>query len=408
MAGLAAARELLANGYRVTVLEARSRIGGRIWTDTSIGAPVDLGASWIQGVDGNPVGALARSLRVPTVATGENVAAFDHDGRRLSDQTVREVEKDFDALTREVESLAGSLDRDISIGAAIQRVLQGERLDEFEQRALNWAMASLSTDSAADLDVMSLLHADDDKGFDGDDVIVPGGYARIVEGMTGGAEIRLEHRVTRVAVEAAGVRVETSRGPVAADRVIVTLPLGVLQAGTVSFSPPLSARKREAISRLRMGVLNKVVLKFDRAFWPDADNFAYLSKTAGEFPDFFNHRKATGQPILVAFAAGTFGQALEARSDRDVQARLMEILRLMGSATPAPVAMVRTRWAADEFTRGSYAYIPVGASPDDRRTLAEPEGRVQFAGEATTTDYPATVHGAYLSGVREAGRLIRG
>ena len=156
-----------------------------------------------------------------------------------------------------------------------------------------------------------------------------------------------------------------------------------------------------------MGVLDKAVLRFSRAFWPEAANFAYLSSTPGEWPAFVNLHAALGVPYLMGFAAGSWAREMEGRPEGEVRARVVEILRAMfGSRTPEPEAFLRTRWAHDPFTLGSYSFVPVGSGPDDRRALAEPvEERLFFAGEATSPDYPATVHGAFLSGVREAQRI---
>lgn len=410
MAGLSAARELQSRGYRVTVVEARQRIGGRTWTDHSLGAPIDLGASWIEGTRGNPVAALATQFGVRTVATGQDLGAWGPDGRRLSDATIEGYDKAFEELMGEVERLAASFDRDISIGEGVRRALEGETLDAGERRALDWAMAALSTDSAADLDEMSLLHADDDDGFGGGDVILPGGYVQIVDRLASGLDVRLGHQATRIDYQGPEVQVTTTRGAIRGDRVVVTLPLGVLKAGVVQFTPPLPAGTEHAIATLAMGVLNKTVLRFPRPFWPAVDGFGFLSDTPGEYPEIFNHHKATGQPVLVAFAAGRFGRRLEGRSDPEIQDRLVAILRRMfGASSPQPVAMVQTRWAADPFARGSYAFVPLGGRAVARKALSEPvAGRLYFAGEATSTEYPGTVHGAVLSGLREAQRIIRG
>jgi monoamine oxidase len=408
IAGLAAARELRSNGRRVTVIEARTRLGGRTWTDTSLGDPVDLGASWIEGTRANPVADLARQFGLATVETGDALAAWGADGGRLSDDTLARYGAEFDELFEEVERLGRSLDRDISIGEGIRRALAGETLDAAERRALDWAMSALSTDSAADPDEMSLLYADDDEGFDGSDVIFPGGYRQLVDALARGLDVRLGHQVTRIEVARTEVRVTTTRGVLRGDRVLVTLPLGVLKSGAVAFSPPLPAQTREALDGLAMGVLNKTVMRFPRAYWPNLDSFAYLSDTPGEFPEIFNHHKATGRPILIAFAAGRFGREIEQRTDRQIQEQLAAILRKMfGTSSPAPSALVQTRWSRDPFARGSYAFVPVGGRAAHRRALSESvAGRLFFAGEATSAEHPGTVPGAFLSGLREAQRIL--
>ncbi len=395
-------------GAEVLVLEARARLGGRTWTDSRLGVPVDLGAAWIEGVDGNPLTGLARRADLRTLATGDSIAAYDHDGRRLGEDEIESIGSEFDALLETAEGLAGEVERDISLGEAMRRALGDEAPGAAERRALDWAMASMATDSAADFDEMSLLGADDDDGFDGESVILPGGYVGIVDYLARGLEVRLAQAVRRIRVLAAGVEVYTHAGRHAADRVVVSVPLGVLAGGGIAFEPGLPPAKRGAIAALRMGVLDKAVLRFPRVAWPGEQNFAFLSARAGEWPTFLNLAPTLGEPLLVGFCAGGYARWMEQQEEARVRARVTAILRTMfGRALPEPTGFLRTRWIADPWTRGSYSFVPVGADAELRDRLAEPVGgRLYFAGEATSRRYPATVHGAYLSGVREAERIV--
>jgi monoamine oxidase len=206
------------------------------------------------------------------------------------------------------------------------------------------------------------------------------------------------------------IRIETSRGAFEADAAILTAPLGVLQRGAVAFDPPLSEEKRAALGRLGMGVLDKVALRFPRAFWPRERHFVgYASARADEFPVFLNLARGGGAPILVGFAGGSAARELEGRSDAEIAGAAMAVLRrIFGRGVPEPEAAVATRWASDPDALGSYSNLRVGADPADYDRLAAPlaGGRLRFAGEATNRAHPATVHGAYLSGVREAERLL--
>lgn len=219
--------------------------------------------------------------------------------------------------------------------------------------------------------------------------------------------VRLGEIVRRIEARADGVRVETDRGVYEAGRAIVTLPLGVLKKGSVTFSPPLPADKQGAIDRLAMGALNKIGLVFPHAFWPAEPHFlGYMSEARGEIPVILNLHHFTGRPALIAFLTGRFSARTANVPDDEVQARIMEILRSMfGDSIPEPTGMIRTHWERDPFAFGSYAHIPVGAEPRDMDLLAEPVGRVHFAGEATHRMHGGTVHGAMLSGLREAKRI---
>lgn len=217
-----------------------------------------------------------------------------------------------------------------------------------------------------------------------------------------------------------------------ADVVLCTLPLGVLklatapqsnQQNTVQFLPPLPDWKTSAIQRLGFGNLNKVVLCFEKIFWnPNANLFGHVGSTTasrGELFLFWNLYKA---PVLLALVAGEAAAIMENVSDDVIVGRCIAVLKgIFGNqGVPQPKETVVTRWRADPWSRGSYSFVAVGSSGSDYDILASPvipggtntnpgpaqgPARVFFAGEHTIRNYPATVHGAFLSGLREASRI---
>ncbi|EHH14433.1 hypothetical protein EGK_00357 [Macaca mulatta] len=207
------------------------------------------------------------------------------------------------------------------------------------------------------------------------------------------------------------------------DAVLCTLPLGVLkqQPPAVQFVPPLPEWKTSAVQRMGFGNLNKVVLCFDRVFWdPSVNLFGHVGSTTasrGELFLFWNLYKA---PILLALVAGEAAGIMENISDDVIVGRCLAILKgIFGSsAVPQPKETVVSRWRADPWARGSYSYVAAGSSGNDYDLMAQPITpgpsipgapqpipRLFFAGEHTIRNYPATVHGALLSGLREAGRI---
>jgi monoamine oxidase len=128
----------------------------------------------------------------------------------------------------------------------------------------------------------------------------------------------------------------------------------------------------------------------------------------GVFPEFYDLSALAGAPVLVGLYAGGFAREMQAgASDADIVSGALAVLtEVHGAAVPDPVASLVTHWTTDPYTRGSYVYLPPGATMEDLATLAEPEGeRLRFAGEATVPDAYGNVHGAVLSGLREARRL---
>src|SRR5262249_17834734 len=150
----------------------------------------------------------------------------------------------------------------------------------------------------------------------------------------------------------------------------------------------------------------KVVLVFERAFWPPGyDDFGHFDAVHGRYAEILNGQRSSGHPVLYAFTAGAFARAMEGRSDAAVVAELMAVVPSpFGRSAPAPKASKVVRWGQDPSALGSSSFLPVGAPPADYTALAEPCGRVRFAGEATHPQQWASVPGAYLSGVREAQR----
>lgn len=413
IAGLAAARQLHDAGYRVTILEGRNRIGGRVWTDrTWPNIPLDMGGAWIHGVNGNPIKALADQLGVVTVHSDyDNIQVYDQHGRALTDAEMDELDVYLTAVDETIEEAQGETETDKPLAEAISEAAEAEELTPQQLHQLNYVVNSaIEQEYAADVDELSLWEWDQDDAQSGHDVVFPGGYDQIVHPLAAGLDIRLEQIVTGLAYGADGVSVTTNQGAFSADRVIVTVPLGVLQKGAIAFSPPLPAWKQAAIDRLGMGVLNKTYLRFPAVFWDeDVEMIGHMADPKGEWAEYLNIAYYTGEPVLVGFNVAHFGRAIEALSDEEIVAGMMGVLRkLYGSDIPKPEAWLITRWNSDPFTYGSYSHIPVGASGKDYVTLAQPVGeRLFFAGEATNRSHPSTVHGAFLSGERAAAEVMR-
>jgi len=155
----------------------------------------------------------------------------------------------------------------------------------------------------------------------------------------------------------------------------------------------------------KVGVLNKVFLEFPKVFWEDdVEVLNYVSKQKGHWQESYNLHYYTKRPILCMFAAADFAVQMESWTDEQVVASALKVLREIEDKVPPPTRHVVTRWHMDPFARGSYSYSGVGAvQPRDRRAIAAPVGdRLFFAGEHASVLYPATAHGAYLSGVDAA------
>ena len=423
LAGLGAARALAQHGIAVTVLEARDRVGGRCYTRDG----VDYGAHWIHGTEGNPITNLAHELGLTTLFVGGDSTysgGWDHlvlhgpGGKTLaaadklrSILIADEVRDELDADRR--RRLRDDDASDCSLHDALDAVLARRELAEIDRRSVEWHIAlSARDDCGADERALSFLRWDDGYEVYGyGDSVLAGGFGALATGLAQGLDIRRNSPVQRVEWDPLKpVRVHTESGVHEGEAVIVTLPLGVLQANTVAFHPALPDPKRAAISRLGVGAITKVILHFASPFWPpDQYAFGYLCQAVEGNPTLaINLWKSHRLPALVLMTGGSLARKLERCSEDQVRAWSLRVLREMfGAAVPEPHAVERTQWDSDRFSRGSYSYIAVGGTPADMETLAEPVGgRLFFAGEATYRFHWAGAHGAYASGLREAARLL--
>ena len=405
IAGLAAAAELQAAGWSDAVLlEARDRIGGRIWTSRMGSHPVDLGASWIHGVAGNPIAKLAAEHHIQTLPTDyDNKTIYFHDLPR-SHQSVDHILKGFWQYVQHRPS--------ISLRKLYETYVKVSALSEEEQHYLTYVLnTSIEHEFGADIDNLSLESITGGKGWPGYDALFPEGYGQIVEVLAKGLDIRTGQAVSTIDYRGPDIVLTTAKGAtIEAASVVVTVPLGIIKNRAVKFSPELPLAKLRALEGLSMGVLNKTCLLFDEVFWPpNVELLGYLSSRPTQWAETINLNHYTNKPILMMFNAGSYGERTEEMCDEEVVHEAIEALKGMFGTVPAPKEVLITRWLSDPWSRGSYSYVPVGSSFGLHAELSKPiENKVFFAGEATHEMYPATVHGAFLSGVRAARNITSG
>lgn len=401
LAGLACAQRLQQAGRRVIVLEARSRLGGRIWTERRRGLPLDLGASWLHGIDRNPlVPLMQQTLGQPLRRTDyDDTITFGPDGRPWSEARSEAAEHWLEALVARTEREA---EPEQPLSAFLPAKLTPDQRFELTVTVEHELGADVQTISAAEA-------LGDGQELVGDDALLPRGMAPLVQHLAKGLDVRLNQRVLAVVQHSSGlVTVQTSQGSFQAKRVCCTLPLGVLQRGLVQFSPPLPAAKQQAIRRLGMGLLDKLVLIFPRAFWGNETVIRNDGPQPGLWAEWFNLQPVLGQPVLMGFNAGSVARQVARQTDQAiVQSGLAALRRCYGAkVVPDPSDHLLSRWGDDPFSGGSYSFPRVGCQPGDRQALAAPWRSLVFAGEATSQDTPATLQGAYSSGLKAARQLL--
>ncbi|KAK8968971.1 hypothetical protein KSP40_PGU012336 [Platanthera guangdongensis] len=429
-AGLGAARHLISQGFKVVLLEGRLRPGGRVLTrkmeGSGVVAAADLGGSVLTGINGNPLGVLARQLGLPLHKVRDKCPLYLPDGRPVDPAVDSRIEVAFNQLLEKVcklrEAIMDELKSvDVSLGEALEafRRVYGVAEPAEERMLLDWHLANLEYANAASLSDLSLAFWDQDDPYEmgGDHCFIPGGNEHFIRALADGIPIFYGKKVNRIQYGCDGVMVYADGQAFRGDMSLCTVSLGVLKKGIIEFVPSLPPRKQEAIDRLGFGLLNKVAMLFPYDFWGGAiDTFGHLARNScqrGEFFLFYSYSSVSGGPLLVALVAGESAITFEKAPPKEPVERALGVLRDIfapkGIQVPDPLQVVCTRWGEDKFTFGSYSYVAVGSSGDDYDFLAENigNGRVFFAGEATNRRYPATMHGALLSGLREAANICR-
>lgn len=421
VAGLTAARLLQDAGRRVVVLEARDRVGGRVHTERTGGQVTDRGASWIHGIDGSAVADAVRAFGLPTVeftvggyqVDGRPIAYHAPDGRRMSDAEAVRFADDVHAVDRTlVDVIAVSAPAD-SYRMVVERAVAAQGWDAERAERVREHLEHRSEEQyGVGADELA-AHGLDDDTIEGDEVVFPHGYDELPAHLAEGLDVRLGHTVTAVSRGLGGVVVTVDDGarstPFAAGSAVATVPVSVLQAGTITFDPPLPDRHREALGHLRMNAFEKVVLRFPERFW-DEDVYAVrqLGPEGSWWHSWYDLTRIDGEPTLLTFAAGPAARAIRGWSAERVAASVLDQLRrLYGDRVAAPTSVLVTAWQDDPWALGSYAHMLPGSTTADHDDLAEPiDGVLHLAGEATWTDDPATVSAALYSGHRAAERVL--
>ncbi|WP_028457613.1 NAD(P)/FAD-dependent oxidoreductase [Chloroflexus sp. Y-396-1] len=392
IAGLAAGHTLQSAGCRVLVLEARQRIGGRIWTDTRYG-PVEFGAEFIHGHRAASW-ELVQQAGLPTSCWGRD-RHFAIGGRMLAPDDPIST-----AVLQLYQQICCYRGPEVSVAELIER---STALPAVKQLVGRW-LANLEGADLSRLSATALARERRLSTIGEDNFHIDCGYQRLLEPLSTNLTIELGTVVTLIRWNADQVEVMSAdRRQWCARYLVVTVPVSLLQAGLPAFEPPLPTDKQTALAAIPMGHVTKLVLWFEQRFWSD---FTVLS-TDGVIATWWPVSSAR-TPTLMGYAGGQQAiRVAELGESEAIAVALRELQTLFAvEVKPYFLGGRLIDWSRDPWSRGAYTYSSAG-TPAARVTLAMPLGPIHFAGEATVTGAEiATVHGAFESGRRAARAIL--
>jgi monoamine oxidase len=430
-AGLAAAMTLKAKGItNFIVLEAKDHIGGRSYTVNESfngeSIPIDYGSMWIHGGTSNPLYPILTTVGgIPTSESTypermykTNAGGAYTDGQ-LNTYYDTLYEHGFFAYQANRQD---STDVDETLQATANKYLSTLSSTEEKTIAKYFMRNDIELEYSGSLSDTSLWWWDMDfLTGNTNDLFLPQGYSPLIEGyaapirtqvVTGAVVTRIDYRsaTSKVIYTKDGATINLS-----SKHVIVTVPLGVLQANSIAFKPRLPKSKRKNIKNIGMGKMNKIFMFWNPGdvFWPtNVERFGDVVDRDVDF-SFFNPGSHNGdKPMIFAFFRGEYAEAIENQSkfEDEISTRAMTALRNMfGNDIPNPEKILISRWNIDPYTRGSYTYNRIGGRREERVYLGKPikRGRLFLSGEATNFRYFQTTHGAYLSGKATAIKVLK-
>jgi monoamine oxidase len=400
VAGLAAARALMAAGRNVLVVEARDRIGGRAFTDVkTFGLPFDHGAQWIEAAKINPAMAIVKEVQARTIAerdeqllylSGSELPRAEYDRfEKIAQEASRKLQE---ALKGAPPPFADAVVGRVLVPADPLQTLAYSMVGPLEQGVENVELSAR--------DFLRQPEADPQLSIDG-------GLGAMIARWGAKVPVKLGVRAVRVDSTGPTVVVETTAGQVRGRAVIVTLPTGVLATGLLGFAPQLGAARREAIEQLPMATYNKVMLRFSSRVIdaPAGRSIVGLTRKGAPFEGIV---RPLGRDVVLVLVGGATARTLEDEGGRAAVAFAVSALaEIFGNELRGALGGSHaTRWGKDPFARGSWSVARPGHA-DKRKVLALPHhDRVFFAGEATDPVWATRIGGAYASGMRAAREAL--
>ena len=413
ISGLAAAKNLNDSGYDVTILEAKDRIGGRLYTDRSLGVPLEVGANWIHDNNPktNPIMKIKEELGLKAhkcSVAGPNVSfeVLDKEGNKI-EISGKDLEK-IEVRIGIFAYLAKYLRPSTNLRELFIFVKKLGLLSFVKEEALFVLIQKIALEQAEDPEKISIEALFEHEGFENDEAII-GGYDQIAYYFEKELhnKIILNSPIQHINYEQDIIKVISGSEKYEANAVIVTASLGALKKEVIKFTPDLPIEKKQSIKKLGWGTLNKIMLKFVHKFWSDKD-FIVVANKESNFHAWINEEPICEEPVIVATISGKNAKKLENKTDEEVvQIALNELKAVYGNKVSELNSYYITKWSLDPYIYGSYSTNKAGENSQLlRKQLSTPvNSKLFFAGEATSVKVAGYLQMALQSGVREAENI---
>ncbi|XP_058091671.1 polyamine oxidase 1-like isoform X1 [Magnolia sinica] len=436
MSGISAAKTLSDAGIKnILILEATDRIGGRIHKTNFAGLSVEMGANWVEGVNGpqvNPIWPMVNKLKLKTFFSN-----YDNLSSNTYQQTGGLHKESFAKATLDMADKLSEFSTNVSTSLTASRL---EDISILASQRLMTMVPSTPIEMAVDYykydyefaeppRVTSLQNTEPLPTFTnfGDDLYFVAdsrGYESVVydiakqflatnsAGKITDPRLKLNKVVTEIRYSRSGVIVKTEDGSIyRGGYVMVSASIGVLQTNLINFQPDLPRWKILAIYQFDMAIYTKIFLKFPYKFWPTGNGtefFLYAHEKRGYYPIWQQLERAyPGSNALLVTVTDDESRRIEQQPDSETKAEIMEVLRSMfGKNIPDATDILVPRWWSNRFYKGTYSNWPIGVSRYEYEQIRAPVGRVYFTGEHTSEYYNGYVHGAYLAGIDSANMMI--
>lgn len=415
ISGLSCAKKLQEAGKNVIVLEAKDRIGGRLHSMKNKDDVFDLGASWIHGIENNPIWDIAQKNNIETAVFNYVDSDFFHENGQPF--TIQE-KKEFESYIEQIEEKLTEA-TDVSALVSLREILNTLEMESksFSPNHLKHLIFSFfekyaNDPYATDLYGLFSQYQKYEGYFEGDEVIFPLGYSQILSDISGDIDINIKTNsaVKKILYDKDVVKViDHNNTEYLASKVVVSVPLGVLKNKSIEFSPQLPEQHQYAIDAVGFGSFNKIFFELDESLDlqknSDANSFYYW--VGNTWYNVLDLSKIYKKPVYLLLFGGKLSEFVDNATNKEVWDFIYKNLNTSLKKLPnKPKRIFITRWGADEFSYGSFSFPSIYHNEGLVATLNESiDDRIFFTGEHCSLEYAGTVHGAHMNGLETADEI---